>query len=149
MAAVTICSDFGAQKLKSDTVCTVSPSISHEVLGLDAMIFVFWMFLRPLQIIVLLICSVLWAFFWGWGSHRSFIIRTLALFWASRETTGGMTKVSLATMLLNTGGGDKGWCRETRQLALELMQREILMDAQTSCGDGEEWFCSGWTWRNY
>ena len=30
MAAVTICSDFGAQK-KSDTVSTVSPSISHEV----------------------------------------------------------------------------------------------------------------------
>ena len=29
------------QKIKSDTVCTVSPSISHEVTGLDAMIFVF------------------------------------------------------------------------------------------------------------
>ena len=26
MAAITICSDFGAQKLKSDTVSTVSPS---------------------------------------------------------------------------------------------------------------------------
>ena len=32
MAAITICSDFGAQKIKSDTVSTVSPSISHEVL---------------------------------------------------------------------------------------------------------------------
>ena len=30
MAAVTICSDFGAQRRKSDTVSTVSPSISHE-----------------------------------------------------------------------------------------------------------------------
>ena len=30
-----------AQKIKSDTVSTVSPSISHEVMGLDAMIFVF------------------------------------------------------------------------------------------------------------
>ena len=30
-------------KLKSDTVSTVSPSISHEVMGPDAMIFVFWM----------------------------------------------------------------------------------------------------------
>ena len=30
MAAVTICNDFGAQKIKSDTVSTVSPSISHE-----------------------------------------------------------------------------------------------------------------------
>ena len=28
-------------KIKSDTVSTVSPSISHEVIGLDAMIFVF------------------------------------------------------------------------------------------------------------
>ena len=33
MAAVTICSDFGApQKIKSDTVSTVSPSISHGVM---------------------------------------------------------------------------------------------------------------------
>src|SRR5574338_232011 len=29
------------RKIKSDTVSTVSPSISHEVVGLDAMIFVF------------------------------------------------------------------------------------------------------------
>ena len=43
MAAVTIYSDFGAPKIKSDTVSTVSPSISHEVIGLDAMILVFWM----------------------------------------------------------------------------------------------------------
>ena len=28
-------------KIKSDTVSAVSPSISHEVMGLDAMIFVF------------------------------------------------------------------------------------------------------------
>ena len=34
MAAVTICSDFGAPpKIKSDTVSTVSPSICHEVMG--------------------------------------------------------------------------------------------------------------------
>ena len=30
-----------SKKIKSDTVSTVSPSISHEVKGLDAMIFVF------------------------------------------------------------------------------------------------------------
>ena len=30
-------------KIKSDTVSTISPSISHEVIGPDAMIFVFWM----------------------------------------------------------------------------------------------------------
>ena len=29
------------QKIKSDTVSTVSPSMSHEVMGLDAMIFIF------------------------------------------------------------------------------------------------------------
>ena len=31
------------RKIKSDTVSTVSLSISHEVVGLDAIIFVFWM----------------------------------------------------------------------------------------------------------
>ena len=41
MAAITICSDFGAQKIKSDTVSTVSPSICYEVMGPDAMILVF------------------------------------------------------------------------------------------------------------
>ena len=30
-------------KIQSDTVSTVSPSISHEVMGPDAIIFVFWM----------------------------------------------------------------------------------------------------------
>jgi len=29
------------QKIKSDTVCTVSPSICHEVMGPDAMIYIF------------------------------------------------------------------------------------------------------------
>ena len=41
MAAVTICSDFGAPKIKSDTVSTVSPPIYHKVMGLEAMILVF------------------------------------------------------------------------------------------------------------
>ena len=41
VAAVIICSDFGAQEIKSDAV---SPSICHEVLGLDAMILVFFFF---------------------------------------------------------------------------------------------------------
>ena len=44
MAAVTICSDFGApQIIKSATVSIVSPSVCHEVIGTDAMILVFWM----------------------------------------------------------------------------------------------------------
>ena len=36
MAAVTICSDFGAPQRKSLTVYAVSPSICCEVMGLDA-----------------------------------------------------------------------------------------------------------------
>ena len=31
------------KKIKSVTVCIVSPSISHEVMGQDAKIFIFWM----------------------------------------------------------------------------------------------------------
>ena len=41
VAAVTICSDFGAQEDKIAHVSIVSPFICHEVMGLDAMIFVF------------------------------------------------------------------------------------------------------------
>ena len=43
MATVTICSDFGAPKNKVclNTVSTVSPSTSHEVIGPDALILVF------------------------------------------------------------------------------------------------------------
>ena len=40
-AAVTICSDLGAQENKSVTVSIVFPSICHEVMGLDVMIFIF------------------------------------------------------------------------------------------------------------
>ena len=43
MAAVTICMILEPKKIKCDTVSTVSPSISHEVMGRDAMIFIFWM----------------------------------------------------------------------------------------------------------
>ena len=39
----TICSHFGAPKIKALTVATVSPPICHKVMGLDAMILVFWM----------------------------------------------------------------------------------------------------------
>ena len=41
MAAVTICSDFGAQENKSLTVSIVSLPICHEVMGSDAVILVF------------------------------------------------------------------------------------------------------------
>ena len=41
MASVTIHSDFGSQEKKSVTVFIFSPSISHEVMGLDTMSLVF------------------------------------------------------------------------------------------------------------
>ena len=41
MAAVTICSDFGAQGNKGSVYIVFSP-ISHEVMGPDAKILVFW-----------------------------------------------------------------------------------------------------------
>ena len=43
MAAVTICNDFGAQEKKFCHCFHFPPSICHEVMGLDAMILVFWM----------------------------------------------------------------------------------------------------------
>ena len=49
MAAVTICTDFGAPKIKSDTVSTVSPSICHEAMGPDASFF--------LELVVIALCS--------------------------------------------------------------------------------------------
>ena len=43
MAVVTILSDFRAQENKISTVYTFSPFICHEVMGLNAMVLVFWM----------------------------------------------------------------------------------------------------------
>ena len=41
MAEVTLHSDLGAKKMKSVTISSFSSSICHEVMGLDAMIFIF------------------------------------------------------------------------------------------------------------
>ena len=41
MAAIIIYSDLEAQKMKSVTVSTVSPSIYHEVLGPEVVILAF------------------------------------------------------------------------------------------------------------
>ena len=43
MAAITICSDFGAPKNKVWHCFYCSSSVYHEVMGPDAMILVFWM----------------------------------------------------------------------------------------------------------
>ena len=42
MDAITIHSDFGAQKIKFVIVSNFSPSICHEAMGLDVMIFIFF-----------------------------------------------------------------------------------------------------------
>ena len=42
LAAVIVHSDFGAQENKVNTISIVSPSICHEVMGLDAMILIFF-----------------------------------------------------------------------------------------------------------
>ena len=42
MAAVTICSDFGAPQNKVSHCFIVSPPICHELMGPDAMVLVFW-----------------------------------------------------------------------------------------------------------
>ena len=41
MAAVTVCSDLEPKKIKSVTVSIVSPSMCHEVMGLNVLILVF------------------------------------------------------------------------------------------------------------
>ena len=43
MAAVTICSDFGAQENRMSLLPLPPPTICHEVMGGDVMILVFWM----------------------------------------------------------------------------------------------------------
>ena len=43
MAAVTVCSDFGAQENRIYHCFHLFPSICHEMMKLDAMILVFWM----------------------------------------------------------------------------------------------------------
>ena len=43
MAAVTVCSDCGAEEIKSVIAYIFTPLICHEVIGLDAMILSFGM----------------------------------------------------------------------------------------------------------
>ena len=43
MAAVTVCSDFGAEEIKSVIAYIFTPLICQEVIGLDAMILGFGM----------------------------------------------------------------------------------------------------------
>ena len=74
MASVTIHVDFGAPKIKSLTASIFSPSISHEIMGLDAMISVFYSVsdsiilkqrLAPLSWVQLLLAFIIFS---SWGS---------------------------------------------------------------------------------
>ena len=68
------------KKMKSDTVSTFSPSICHEVIGLDAMIFFFWIlsfkpafsfsyftFIINLSLVSLYFLSLKWYHLHIWG----------------------------------------------------------------------------------
>ena len=66
-------------KIKSDTVSTVSPSISHEVMGPDAMILVFWMLsfkptfsLSCFTFIKRTVC--LKSHFWNWAKSTDWVL---------------------------------------------------------------------------
>ena len=50
MAAVTICSHFGAPKIKSLTVSIVLPSICHDLVGPDAVIKLFSLIKKNLNV---------------------------------------------------------------------------------------------------
>ena len=52
MASVNISSDLEPKKIKSDTVYIISPSICHDVMGVDAMILVFWMLSFSLYLLI-------------------------------------------------------------------------------------------------
>ena len=45
MAAVTTCSDFGAQEIKSVTVSIVSPPICHDGTGCQILVFLINLFI--------------------------------------------------------------------------------------------------------
>ena len=74
MAAVTICSDFGCRE-KSVTVSIFSPSICYEVMGLDAMILVFWMWSFCIRIPLSTFSSRLFFF------KETHILKILIYFW--------------------------------------------------------------------
>ena len=70
------------QKIKSDTVSTVSPSVSHEVTGPDAMILVFWMlsFKPTFSFLIFPVISIIISPDWNvhsWWNSSYQVIHTL------------------------------------------------------------------------
>ena len=67
MDAVTICSDFGAQENKvCHSFSIVSPSFCQEVMGRDAMIFMFWMLSCPVTYLLRMSGHIFLYKMWGW-----------------------------------------------------------------------------------
>ena len=96
-------------KIKSDTISTVSPSICHEVMGPDAMIFVFWMLsfkptssLSTFTFIKRLFSSssLLCYFYWVLGKRRDncrySYLSSWFFFWT--EDKSGLCHLSLCSL---------------------------------------------------
>ena len=81
------------KKIKSDTVSTVSPSISHEVMGPDAMIFIFWMLsFKPTFSLVTLQSSKQYF-------HHHYVIPFLPHFWDNKSQGLGMRDFNFIPIL--------------------------------------------------
>ena len=146
MAAVTICNDFGGQKIKSVTVSTVSPSICHEVMGPDAMILVFWQYC----------CCHL--FFWPQGMwDPSFPTRDqtpspcIGKWSLNHWTTKEIPPWSFVKWTDEARKTRKVWCHGNSEI---FFTREGLVSCQVSCQmllrDLVKWeqTCVLWVWQH-
>ena len=99
MAALTICSDFGAQE--KNKICHYFhffPSICHEVMGSDTMILVFWMlsfkpaFTLSFTLIKRLFsssCSLVWLGKKKWHWKMNSLLTQVGRFWYTTKESRG------------------------------------------------------------
>ena len=106
-------------KIKSDTVSTVSPSIYHEVMGPDAMIFVFWMLsfkptfsLSSFTFIKRLFSSSSLSARWvvSFAYLRLFIFLPANLFQACVSSSPAFHMIFSTYMLNKQGDNIQPWC---------------------------------------
>ena len=105
-------------KIKSATVSTVSPSICHEVMGLDAMILVFWMLsckptfsLSSFTLIKRLFSSSLSAIRVLSSAYRRLLIFLLAILILPCVSSRPAFYMMYSVYKLNKQGGDiQLWC---------------------------------------
>ena len=128
------------QKINSATLSTVSPSIFHEVTGLDAMILVFWMlsfkptfslcWLNLNENLVLPIDA-----FELWRKHPQFWRRLLRVPWTARRSNQSILKE------INSECSMKDWCWSSNTLATwneEMTHCKILWCWERLKAKGEE-----------